>query len=265
MILCLDVGNSQIYGGVFSEGKIVLRFRKASKGGQSSDETGIFLRSVLKENDLDPEKVEKIAICSVVPESLHSLKNASRKYFKEEPFVLQAGVRTGLKIKYKNPLEVGADRIANAIAAMKMFPQKNIIIIDFGTATTYCALTKEGEYLGGVITAGVRISMEALESQTSKLPSVEIFPTAETLGRGTVESIQSGLYWGTIGAVKEICSNITREVFNGERPLILGTGGFASLFQTSRKTGAEVFDQEIPDLVLYGIHQALQLNQKSQI
>ncbi|HAG90705.1 MAG TPA: pantothenate kinase, partial [Bdellovibrionales bacterium] len=137
MILCLDVGNSQIYGGVFKGEDIVLRFRKSSRNGQSSDETGVFLRSVLKENGLDPESVEKIAICTVVPESLHSLKNASRKYFGGEPFVLQAGVKTGLKIKYKNPLEVGADRIANAIAASQLFPNRNIIIIDFGTATTF--------------------------------------------------------------------------------------------------------------------------------
>jgi type III pantothenate kinase len=258
MILCLDVGNTQIYGGLFNGEEIVLRFRKSSKAGHSSDETGVFMRAVLRENGLDPKDVEKIAICTVVPESMHSLRNAARKYFKGEPFVLQAGVKTGLKIKYKNPLEVGADRIANAIAAVKMFPQKNLIIIDFGTATTFCAISKNTEYLGGVITAGVRISMEALESQTSKLPSVEIIPTESTLGRGTIESIQSGLFHGTKGAIKEITQNIAKEVFEGERPLILGTGGFASLFQ-----GAEVFDQEIPDLVLYGIHQAYQMNLKN--
>ncbi|NCN95110.1 MAG: type III pantothenate kinase [Bdellovibrionales bacterium] len=257
MILCLDVGNSQTYGGVFNQGDIVLRFRQSSKAGHSSDETGVFLRSVLKENQLDPELIEKIAICTVVPESLHSLKNAARKYFNEEPFVLQAGVKTGLKIKYKNPLEVGADRIANAIAATKIYPKKNIIIIDFGTATTFCAISKEAEYLGGVITAGVRISMEALESRTSKLPSVEIFPTKATLGRGTVESIQSGLYHGTIGAIRQICKNISEEVFSEDPPIVLGTGGFASLFQQS-----EIFDEEIPDLVLFGIHQALHLNLK---
>lgn len=258
MILCLDVGNTQTFGGVFVDGKLVLRFRKSSKAGHSSDETGVFLRSILRENGLDPKEVQKIAICSVVPETIHSLKNAGRKYFNGEPFVLQAGVKTGLKIKYKNPLEVGADRIANAIAAVKMFPNQNLLIIDFGTATTFCAISKEAEYLGGVITAGVRISMEALESRTSKLPSVEIIPIKQTLGRGTVESIQSGLFHGTKGAIKEICTNITNEVFDGERPLILGTGGFASLFQ-----GTEVFDQELPDLVLYGIYEAFHLNFKS--
>ncbi len=258
MILCLDVGNSQIFGGVFRNGELILRFRKSSKAGYSSDETGVFLRSILRENGLDPKEVEQIAICTVVPETLHSLRNACRKYFDGEPFVLQAGVKTGLKIKYKNPLEVGADRIANAIAAVKKFPNQNLLIIDFGTATTFCAISKNAEYLGGVIIAGLRISMEALESQTSKLPPVEIVPTKFTLGRGTIESIQSGLFHGTKGAIKEISQNITNEVFDGERPLIIGTGGIASLYNKT-----EVFDQEHPDLVLHGIHDAFQMNFKS--
>lgn len=256
MILCLDVGNSQIYGGVFSSKKeITLRFRKSSKSGHSSDETGIFLRTVLRENGIDHHAIEHVAICSVVPESIHSLRNACRKYFRGEPFVLQAGVKTGLKIKYKNPLEVGADRIANAIAAIKRYPNKNIIIIDFGTATTFCVISKNAEYLGGVITPGVRISMEALEARTSKLPSVEILPTKNIVGRGTIESIQSGLFFGTIGAARLICDQIAQEVFNGERPLIVGTGGFASLFSENK-----IFDEEIPDLVLNGVYQAFLLN-----
>lgn len=258
MILCLDVGNSQIYGGVFSDKDTKLRFRKSSKSGHSSDETGVFLSSVLRENGLDPKRIKHVALCSVVPESVHSIRNACIKYFGGEPFVLQAGVRTGLKIKYKNPLEVGADRIANSIAAIKQFPQQNLIIIDFGTATTFCAISKNAEYLGGVITPGVRISMEALESQTSKLPAVEIVPTKNVVGRGTVESIQSGLFFGNIGAARLICEQISKEMFDGEKPLILGTGGFASLFSNH-----EVFDKEIPDLVLNGIHQAFLLNMEN--
>jgi len=255
MILCLDVGNSQIYGGVFSEGKILLRFRRNSKTGASSDEIGIFLRSVLRENDLDPKNVKQIALCTVVPEVLHSVKNACMKYFKLNPFVLQAGVKTGLKLKYKNPLEIGADRVANAIAGTHIYPQQNLLIIDFGTATTFCAVNAEKEYLGGVITAGLRISMEALESRTSKLPSVEIIKPAECLGKTTVDSIQSGLYFGTLGQVKEISNRITQEGFIGAKPKVIGTGGFASLFATSG-----IFDEENSDLVLHGLHTALKMN-----
>lgn len=255
MILCLDVGNSQIYGGVFDDKKILLRFRRNSKTGASSDEVGIFLRSVLRENDLDPTQVKQIAICTVVPEVLHSLKNACMKYFKLNPFVLQAGVKTGLKIKYKNPLDVGADRIANAIAGTQLYPKQDLLIIDFGTATTFCAISREKEYLGGVITAGLRISVEALEERTSKLPSVEIVKPTECLAKTTVDSIQSGVYYGTLGQVKEITTRMTLEAFANARPTVLGTGGFASLF-----ADAKIFDEENPDLVLNGLNLALRMN-----
>lgn len=256
MILCLDVGNSQIYGGVFSGEKIQLHFRRTSKMGSSSDEFGLFLKSVLRENSIDPNEIKKIAICSVVPEVQHSIKNACRKYFKINPFFLQAGTRTGLKIKYRNPLEVGADRIANSIAATHMYPQQNLIIIDFGTAITFCALNEEKEYLGGVIHAGIKISMEALEERTSKLPSVEILIPQQCVGRSTVESIQSGLYFGTLGLIKEVNSQISKEVFSGSKPpKIIGTGGFSSLFRS-----AQVFDYEEPDLVLKGLYLSLMLN-----
>jgi type III pantothenate kinase len=255
MILCLDVGNTQIYGGLFQNDEILLRFRRNSRTGASSDEIGVFLRSVLRENDFDPRFVRQIAICTVVPEVQHSLKNACMKYFNLNPFVLQAGVKTGLKILYKNPLEVGADRIANAIAGTHLYPGENLLIVDFGTATTYCAISSGREYLGGVITAGLKISMEALESRTSRLPAVEIVEPEHCLAKSTVESIQNGLYWGTIGQVKEIRRNIEREIFAGQPPKVIGTGGFASLF-----TNAGIFDEENPDMVLKGLHIAHKMN-----
>lgn len=255
MILTLDVGNTQIFAGVFIDNELKLRFRRTSRTGASSDEIGVFLRAVLRENDIDPRSVKQIAICTVVPEVLHSIKNACLKYFNLNPFVLQAGVKTGLKVKYKNPLEVGSDRVANAIAGTHLYPNKNLLIIDFGTATTFCAVTKEKDYLGGVIIAGLRISMEALESRTSKLPSVEIVKPEDCLAKTTVESIQSGLYFGTIGQVKEIGHRITEEAFGGEKPYVIGTGGIASLF-----ADAGIFDEENPDLVLHGLHTALRMN-----
>jgi type III pantothenate kinase len=255
MVLCLDVGNTQIFGGVFEGEKVRLHFRRNSRTGASSDEIGIFLRSVLRENGIDPTAVKQIAIATVVPEVLHSVKNACLKYFSLNPFVLQAGVKTGLKVRYKNPLEVGADRIANAIAGVHHYPNQNLLIIDFGTATTFCAISGDKDYLGGVITAGLRISMEALESRTSKLPSVEIVPMKECLSKTTVESIQAGLYYGALGQIKEICARITAEAFDGHAPKIIGTGGFASLFAK-----AGVFDEEAPDLVLTGLYLALKMN-----
>ncbi len=256
MILALDVGNSQIFGGVYDEqDNLKFRFRKTSKTGASSDEIGIFLRSVLRENQMDPSQVQQIALCSVVPDVVYSIKNACKKYFNINPFILQAGVKTGLKINYRNPLEVGADRIANAIAATHMCAKKDLIIVDLGTATTFCAVTKNKDYLGGSIVAGLRLSMESLENQTAKLPSVEIVPMKEALGRSTVESLQSGLYFGHLGTIREISKRISEECFDGEKPFIIGTGGFASLFEKEK-----VFDMIQPDLVLQGLLISLKMN-----
>lgn len=257
MILALDVGNSQIFGGVVDNEKIVLRFRKTSKTGASSDEYGLFLRSVLRENDIDPNLIKEIALCSVVPEVVYSLRGACRKYFDINPFFLQPGVRTGLKIKYRNPIEVGADRIANSIAAIHLYPDRSLILVDLGTATTFCAINKEKDYLGGVIIAGLRLSMEALEAKTAKLPSVEIVSLSETLGRSTTESLQSGLYYGHMGQIREITRRLTAECFPDEEPFIIGTGGFAGLFEKEK-----LFNVIHPDLVLTGLIQALKLNAK---
>lgn len=255
MILALDVGNSQIFGGVYDQDKVKLSFRRNSKQGSSSDEVGIFLRSVLRENGIDPQSIEQIALCSVVPDVIYSLRGACNKYFKMNPFILQAGVKTGLNIKYRNPVEVGADRIANSIAVSKLYPKKNAIIVDLGTATTLDILTSEKDYLGGSIVAGLKISMESLESRTAKLPTVEIVGTGEALGRTTIESIQSGLYYGHLGAIREICHRLTDECFKGEKPVVIGTGGFSSLFEKEK-----IFDAIIPDLVLKGLLYSLQLN-----
>jgi len=143
MILALDIGNSQIFGGVFDEERLRVQFRRASRAEDTSDEQGLFLRQVLRENGIEPGAVTAIALCSVVPDMVHSVQSACVKYFGVHPFVLGPGVRTGLKIRYRNPVEVGADRIAGALAAARLFPGKNVIIVDFGTATTIDALTED--------------------------------------------------------------------------------------------------------------------------
>ena len=203
MMLCLDVGNSHIYGGVFQDDEISLRFRHASKES-TSDEIGLFLKQVLRENAFDPEEIRQIAIGSVVPQLDYSLRSACIKYFSIEPFFLQAGVKTGLNIKYRNPVDVGADRIADAIAATHRFPDTPLVIIDFGTATTLCVVNAKKAYLGGAILPGLRLSMDALSSNTAKLPSVDIVRVSDVIGRSTVESIQSGVYFGALGSVREL-------------------------------------------------------------
>src|SRR6266567_3614063 len=181
MLLALDVGNSQIFGGVYDGEDLKTTFRRTSSIRASSDEFATFFRAMLRENGIDPEQIDMAGICSVAPDAVHSLRNCFRKYFRFEPFLLQPGVKTGLKIRYRNPLEVGADKIANAVGAVEQFPARNILIVDFGTATTLCAITSDREYLGGIITPGIHISMAALESNTARLPAVEIARPSEIL------------------------------------------------------------------------------------
>lgn len=257
MVLTLDVGNTQILAGLFDGNELVQQFRKNTKESFSSDEIGLFLKSALRENGFDPNLVEDLAICSVVPDRNHSIISGIRKYFNRDPFVLEPGVKTGLKIKYNNPHEVGSDRIANAVAAIKRHPNQNLIVVDFGTATTFCVISKSSEYLGGVIIPGIRISMESLEKQTAKLPRVGIKAIEASFGKTTVESIQIGLYHGQIGMIKEITKNIITEAFHGIKPIIIGTGGFSTLFSKS-----ELFDVVDSNLVLYGLFETLKMNRK---
>lgn len=259
MILCIDVGNSQIHGGVFSGGELTVQFRKTSRQQFSSDEIGLFLKTVLRENSIDPDSISGISICSVVPDLNHSIRNGCIKYFRIDPFFLKAGVKTGLKIKYRNPLEVGTDRIANAIAATTLFPNKNLIVVDFGTATTFCVISKTKDYLGGVILPGIRISMEVLESKAAQLPSVEIKRPGTSVGKSTIESIQSGLFFGQVGIVKEIKARIISEAFKDEDPFVIGTGGFSSLFEDEG-----LFDLILPTLALKGLYTAYNLNQSTE-
>ena len=255
MTLCLDVGNSQIYGGLFDGDTILARFRKITERGASSDELGLFFRQVIRENGFDPGDVEAIGYCSVVPDINHSLMNACRHYFDVEPFGLRAGVRTGLKIRYKNPTEVGADRIADAVGATARYPDRDLVIIDFGTATTLEAVDRNREYLGGAIVPGLRIAMRSLESNTARLPKVEILRPGRTTGRSTVESIQSGLYWGHLGTVREIRDRLIHECFPDKKPLVVATGGFAGLYRD-----ADLYEVHHPDLVLEGIRIAQEMN-----
>lgn len=251
MLLCLDAGNTHILGGVFDKDKLVLRFRHATHPLGTADQFGVFLRSILQANEVEAAQVTHTALCSVVPGVNFTLRHALSQVFKADLFQLQAGVKTGLNIKYKNPSEVGADRIANSIAGVQAFPRKNLIIIDMGTATTFDVVTKDSDYLGGVILPGMRVAMESLRSNTAKLMDVDIEAQETLLGQTTREAIQKGLYFGQRGALKEIIAGLKREQFGGEDATIIGTGGFAQVFRDEK-----IFDVLLPDLVLQGIRLA---------
>lgn len=256
MVLTLDVGNSQVFCGVHHGAELKTTFRRTSSSRASSDEFGIFFRGALRESGVDPEEIEMAAICASAPDAVHSLRNCFRKYFRFEPFVLGPGAKTGLKIRYRNPLEVGADKIANAIGALERFPGRNLLIVDFGTATTLCAVAKDRTYLGGIITPGIQISMAALESETARLPAVEIVRPAEMLGRSTVESIQSGLYYSTLATARFLAERVTGEHFAEDAPMVVGTGAFGRLFEDEG-----LFDAFLPELPLLGLRRALELAQ----
>ncbi|MCG8453477.1 MAG: type III pantothenate kinase [Spirochaetales bacterium] len=255
MNLVIDAGNSQIYCGVFSQGEIKLRFRKAQSKSASSDELGVFFLSALRENGIDPKSITAVGCCSVVPEINHSLNNSIQKYFHVRPFFLEAGVKTGLQIQCKNPLEVGADRVADSIAACSRYPGKNIIVVDFGTATTIDAVKDGKKYCGGAILPGLNIAMRALEERTSMLPTVQIVNEVEVCGKTTTTSIQSGLYYGNLGAIREIVSRLHQKVFSNQDVTVIGTGGLARVFEDSG-----LFDALHPELVLEGVDIAMEMN-----
>jgi type III pantothenate kinase len=251
MLLCLDVGNTHILGGVFDKDTLVARFRYATHLVGTADQFGIFLLSILNANKIPAEEITATALCSVVPSCDYTLKHTISLYLDCPLFILQPGVKTGLNIKYKNPNEVGADRIANAIGAVNAFPNKNLIIVDMGTATTLCVINKKRDYLGGTILPGMRVAMESLKNNAAKLMEVDLEIPGSYMGRTTRESIQTGLYYGQLGALKEIISGLKKEMFPDEPVTIIGTGGYAQLYKEQ-----QLFDVILSDLVLQGLHKA---------
>ena len=260
MILCFDIGNTDIYGGVCRGRELMLEFRKSSHIRPSSDEFGVFVLQILATKGISLGDIRAVAVASVVPDCNHMVMQACRTYLGIQPLLLQAGVRTGLKIRTHNPAEVGADRIANAIAAVELCPGKDRIIVDMGTATTFCAVNHKDEYLGGVIAAGMALSMRALAQNTAKLPFVDLEPPSACLGKTTVESIQSGLYYGHLGLLREITGRLREEAFAGREPVIITTGGHARFFQDE-----PLIDHYVPDLVLRGLCRAVELNPPSPL
>ncbi len=251
MLLCLDVGNTHILGGVFNKDRLLARFRYATHLIGTADQFGIFLINILNANHISPAEIQATAVSSVVPGCDYTIRHTIALYFKSKYYMLEPGVKTGLNIRYKNPNEVGADRIANAIGATHAFPNKNLIIVDMGTATTLDAISKKRDYLGGAILPGMRLGMESLRSNTAKLMEVDIEAPSVFVGKTPRESIQSGLYFGKLGALKELIRGFTEENFQDEAPMIIGTGGFAQLFREKN-----LFNIILPDLVLQGLSRA---------
>lgn len=235
MLLVIDVGNTNIVFGVYKGDELLYDWRISTEKNRTSDEYGLLFEQIFRYNKLDPKEVENVIISSVVPPLMHTLPTMSQRYFDIDPIVVGPGVKTGMNIKYDNPREVGADRIVNAVAAYEKYGGP-LIIVDVGTAITFCAVSKEGDYIGGVITPGIKISSEALFLRTAKLPKVEIAKPEKVIGKNTTNSIQSGLVYGYIGMVDYIIKKMIEEMGVSEDQVnVVGTGGFSVLIASESK------------------------------
>ena len=246
MLLALDIGNTNIEIGVFKEKKLVENWKMRTEKEKTSDEYTLSLLNMFQFSHIEAEEIEFVIISSVVPPLTPVFQNLSQKCFKVKPHVVGPGLKTGMPILYENPLEVGADRVVAAVAAFEKY-RGPCIVVDFGTATTFDAISANGEYLGGAIAPGIQISEEALFLKTAKLPRIEIIKPHKAIGRSTVASMQSGLFFGYIGLISNIIKKIKREL--GEKVKVVSTGGFAA--QISREI--KYIDCHEPHLVLEGL------------
>jgi type III pantothenate kinase len=237
MLLVIDVGNTNTVLGVYDREVLVDHWRIRTEREKTSDEWGILFRDLFLCHRIDFQDVEGIIISSVVPPVLDMVEGMSRKYFRIKPLVVGPDLPTGMPIFYDHPAEVGADRIVNAVAAFERY-HRSIIVVDFGTATTFDYVSPRGEYQGGAIAPGIGISSEALFMRTSKLPRVEIVKPPKVVGKNTVRSMQSGIFFGYVGLVDEIVHRMKREVKSN--PKVIATGGLADLIARESKTIEEV-------------------------
>jgi type III pantothenate kinase len=224
MLLALDIGNTNVTVGVYSEAEMAGRWRLQTDAGRTADEWGILLRNLFGAAELDTGQVDGVAIASVVPPLDSVLEEMSQRYFRRNPLFVGPGVKTGVAVLVDNPQEVGADRIVNAVAAFHKYGGP-CVVADFGTAITFDAVSVRGEYLGGIICPGVGISAEALFSRTARLPRVDLREPLKLIGTNTVASIQSGLYYGTLGMVDGILSRMLEVL--GKEARCVATGGHA--------------------------------------
>jgi len=225
MLLAIDVGNTNVVAGVFDGERLAAQVRTHTDDRWTSDELGLLLVQLLREREIAASMISAIAVCNVVPTLTRTLDELCRTYFQREPLVVGPGVRTGIRIHYDDPRQVGADRIANAVAARRLYGGP-AIMVDFGTATTFDVIDAAGDYLGGAIAPGIQISHDALVSHAARLIRVELVAPDSAIGRTTATSMQAGLVFGYVGLVQELVGRIRDEL--GAAAKVIGTGGFAA-------------------------------------
>jgi len=246
MIFVLDVGNTNTVLGVYDEDILKYHWRIETNRHKTEDEYGMIIKSLLQHENLAFDQFDGIIISSVVPPIMFALERMCKKYFGIKPLIVGPGIKTGLNIKYENPREVGADRIVNAVAGIQEYGSP-LIIVDFGTATTYCYINEDKQYMGGAIAPGINISTEALYSKAAKLPRIEISRPEGIIGKNTVSAMQAGILYGYVGQVEGIVNRIKAQ--SNLEPTVIATGGLATLIATE----STVIDVVEPFLTLKGL------------
>lgn len=253
MLLAIDVGNTHITLGIYSQEKQICHWRISTDPRKTADEYGILLRQLFAVQNQDLTQIHAVALSSVVPPLTASMIEMSQNCFGIKPLVVGPGIKTGMPIRFDNPKEVGADRIVNGVAAFHKYGGP-VIVVDLGTATTFDVISAKGEYLGGAIAPGIGISTDALFSYAAKLPRVELFKPPSVIGKNTVNCMQSGIIYGLFGQIEGIVSRMKKEITGQVR--VVATGGFASLF--SYEEG--IVDQVDPFLTLEGLRLIYEMN-----
>jgi type III pantothenate kinase len=237
MLLVIDVGNTNIVLGIYDGERLVDNWRIWTERDRTSDEYGILVRNLFSSRSISFGGIKAIAISCVVPPMLNMLLELSERYFQRKPLIVEFGMNIGMPVLTDNPMEVGADRIVNAVAAYHKH-KRSLIVVDFGTATTFDYISPKGEYMGGAIAPGLGISSEALFMRASKLPRVELAKPQKVVGKNTVHSMQAGIVFGYVGLVDEIVRRMKEEV--GSDPKVIATGGLAPLIAAESKSIEEV-------------------------
>ena len=255
MLLCIDIGNTTVTLGVFEGTRLATTLRIATDTRKLADEYGLLVSNLLLQNGIGQSSVESISMCSVVPHLTVVFEELCRSYFDVEPTTVTVGVRTGLRISYDNPRDVGSDRIVDAVAASHLYSPP-LIIVDFGTATVFDAVSRDGTYLGGAIFPGINVAAESLFHSTAQLRRVELIAPGSAIGQNTTHALQSGLVLGYASLVTGMVARFKDEL--GRDAQVIGTGGLAGII--ARET--QVFDVINPDLTLIGLRLIHEMNRQ---
>lgn len=253
MLLCIDIGNTNIVMGIYDEDELITHWRISTNHEQMPDEYGILLMTFLSQNKISKERIHGAIVASVVPPLTDTFAQMLAGYLGLEALIVGTGVKTGVAIRYDNPREVGADRVVNAAAGYRLYGGP-ACIIDFGTGTTFDAISADGDYLGGAIAPGIRVAAEALFTRTAKLPRIDLQRPEQAIGTNTVDSMRSGILFGYVGLVEGMVARFRREL--GPKMRVIATGGLGQII--ARET--EVIEVVDPWLTLKGLRFIYELN-----